>query len=148
LEGQFVRISAKAEYACVALIELAVRHNQGQPVSIKAIADVYGISAGFLIQIMIQLKGAGLVASSRGAAGGYQLARPPDTVALAEVISVIDGPPSGGSALTTLPPQPVVQALLGVWSRIQTAEQALLRHLTLAEMVRMAREGDAPMYHI
>ena len=71
-----MKLSAKAEYACVAMLELAARSNRGLPVSIKAISEQYGISSGFLMQIFLQLKGAGLVSSVRGASGGYQLLRP------------------------------------------------------------------------
>src|SRR5215470_9619406 len=85
-----MRISAKAEYACVAMIELALNYRDPQPVRIKAIADAQGIPQRFLVQILLQLKTAGLVASVRGAAGGYQLARPPQSVTLAEVIAAID----------------------------------------------------------
>ena len=74
-----MRISAKAEYACVAMLELAANCADAQPVRIKAIADAQGIPPRFLVQILLQLKTAGLVASVRGAQGGYQLARPPET---------------------------------------------------------------------
>ena len=74
-----MRISAKAEYACVAMLELAANYADAQPVRIKAIADAQGIPQRFLVQILLQLKTAGLVASVRGAAGGYQLAKPPES---------------------------------------------------------------------
>ena len=79
-----MRISAKAEYACVAMLELAANYGEPQPVRIKAIADAQGIPQRFLVQILLQLKTAGLVASVRGASGGYQLARPPETISLAD----------------------------------------------------------------
>ncbi len=60
-----MRISAKAEYACIAMIELATSHGEPQPVRIKAIADNHGIPQRFLVQILLQLKGAGLVVSVR-----------------------------------------------------------------------------------
>ena len=85
-----MRISAKAEYACIAMLELAANYAEPQPVRIKAIADAHGIPQRFLVQILLQLKTAGLVASVRGAAGGYQLARPPDDITLADVINAID----------------------------------------------------------
>src|SRR5687767_7381379 len=85
-----MRISAKAEYACAAMLELAASHGSPQPVSIKAIADAHGLKARFLVQILIQLKTAGLVASVRGASGGYQLARAPEMITLAQVINAID----------------------------------------------------------
>src|SRR5262245_33053795 len=89
-----MRISAKAEYACVAMLELALnyraRDTVPRPVRIKAIADAQGIPQRFLVQILLQLKTAGLVASVRGAAGGYQLARPPGAISLVEIIGAID----------------------------------------------------------
>src|SRR5437764_2395382 len=85
-----MRVSAKAEYACVAMIELAANYAEPQPVRIKAIADAQDIPQRFLVQILLQLKTAGLVASVRGAAGGYQLARAPDSISLADVIAAID----------------------------------------------------------
>src|SRR3984893_17517508 len=85
-----MRISAKAEYACVAMLELAANHADAQPVRIKAIADAQGIPPRFLVQILLQLKTAGLVASVRGASGGYQLARAPESISLAAVINAID----------------------------------------------------------
>ena len=60
-----MRISAKAEYACIAMIELATSHGEPQPVRIKTIADNHGIPQRFLVQILLQLKGAGLVVSVR-----------------------------------------------------------------------------------
>src|SRR3954449_7609717 len=98
-----MKFSAKAEYACVAMVELAARANRGQPVSIKAISDHYGISSGFLMQIFLQLKGAGLVTSVRGASGGYQLQRPAEKTTLGDVIDVVEGHPSSASALDGLP---------------------------------------------
>src|SRR5437764_10794982 len=82
--------SAKAEYACVAMMELASRHGDPRPVRLTDIADKHGISSRFLVQILLQLKGAGLVNSTRGAAGGYLLARPPETISLYDVVTVID----------------------------------------------------------
>ncbi|HEY8505769.1 MAG TPA: Rrf2 family transcriptional regulator, partial [Gemmataceae bacterium] len=86
-----VLFSAKAEYACLAMLELAARHGDPQPTPLKSIAERHGIPERFLVQILLQLKGAGLVASTRGAAGGYQLTRPPGQITLADVIGVLDG---------------------------------------------------------
>src|SRR5271165_4309904 len=118
-----MRVSAKAEYACVAMLELAANYTEPQPVRIKAIADSQGIPQRFLVQILLQLKGAGLVTSVRGAAGGYQLARPPAEISLADIINAIDrqgsprtGPEGGGSR------SPLVAAIRGVWQEIQAEE--------------------------
>src|SRR5580692_881061 len=82
--------SAKAEYACIAMLELAVRRSEPNPVRLKAIADMHGIPKRFLVQILLQLKAAGLVASTRGASGGYHLGRDPQNITLADIIAVVD----------------------------------------------------------
>jgi Rrf2 family protein len=131
--------SAKAEYACLAMLELAARHGDPRPVRLADIADKHGIPQRFLVQILLQLKGAGLVASTRGAAGGYQLARPPEEIALADVLGVVDradAPPARGRGAgrkgdTT----PLAAALHGVWDKILTARQQILKQTTLAELV-------------
>src|SRR5258708_1237978 len=82
--------SAKAEYACIAMLELATQYGDPQPLRLKSIADAHEIPQRFLVQILLHLKGAGLVVSTRGASGGYVLARPPEQISLADVIRVID----------------------------------------------------------
>src|SRR5437879_6255978 len=117
-----MRISAKAEYACAAMLELAARYNDPQPVRIKSIADAQGgISARFLVQILLQLKTAGLVASVRGASGGYQLARAPESITLAQIINAIeDRTSTPTSALSSVNRTHAVNVLLGVWQEIQS----------------------------
>src|SRR6187455_699023 len=83
-------VSAKTEYACIAVLELAARHGSGEPVRIRDIAEAHGIPSRFLVQILLQLKSAGLVSSVRGAAGGYNLARDPEEITLLDVMTVVD----------------------------------------------------------
>jgi Rrf2 family cysteine metabolism transcriptional repressor len=143
-----VKLSAKAEYACVAMVDLATHYPSNHMVQIKTIADAHGISPRFLVQILLQLKGAGLVASTRGSAGGYQLTRPPESIHLGEIIFAIDPEPLGQSALTTLPQSHVVQALRNVWQEVSRAEQRILEQTTLAELVRRTHHTDMPTYQI
>src|SRR5437868_15346499 len=105
-----MRVSAKAEYACAAMLELAANQDNPQPVRVKAIADAHGIPLRFLVQILLQLKGAGLVASTRGAAGGYHVTRPPEDISLADVVTIIDRvtPPRADPSLAS---SPAVQAI-------------------------------------
>lgn len=143
-----MRVSAKAEYACVAMIELARNYMERQPVRIKAIADAHGIPQRFLVQILLQLKGAGLVVSARGAAGGYQLARPPQTISLGEIIQVIDAaaPPRPEPGLSGL--SPAMQAVRGVWHEIQIQERRLLDRCTLTELMQRADQANSLTYQI
>src|SRR5689334_10365295 len=86
-----MKLSAKTEYACLAMLQMAEEYDSAEPLQIRRIADEQGIPSRFLVQILLQLKGAGLVVSTRGAAGGYRLARSPQEISLADVIEVIDG---------------------------------------------------------
>ena len=144
-----MRISAKAEYACVAMLELAANYAEPQPVRIKAIADSQGIPQRFLVQILLQLKTAGLVASVRGAAGGYQLAKPPDGISLAAIINAIDDRAlTPRSALGEAHRSPVVETLLSVWREIQAGQQNMLEQLTLAELMRRTQQANGLSYQI
>src|SRR5580692_12212469 len=82
--------SAKAEYACVAMMELAAHYTDSRPLRLADVADKHGISDRFLVQILLQLKQAGLVESTRGASGGYTLSRNPSDISLYDVLRVVD----------------------------------------------------------
>lgn len=84
-------VTARAEYACLAMLELAARYTDGRPVRLAEVTEKHGIHHGFLVQILLQLKAAGLVNTTRGKSGGYQLARPPAEITLADIVSVLDG---------------------------------------------------------
>src|SRR5262249_22790744 len=142
-----VRFSAKAEYACVAMVELAARYAARQPVQIKTIAEAHGISQRFLVQILLQLKGAGLVVSSRGAAGGFVLARAPDTITLADVIYCIEPLPES-SALAGSPRSPLIDGLQELWREVSDGERRILQRTTLAHLAERMRGGDASIYQI
>jgi Rrf2 family protein len=145
-----MRISAKAEYACVAMLELAANYREPQPVRIKAIAEAQGIPPRFLVQILLQLKTAGLVTSVRGASGGYQLTRPPESISLAQIITAIDDRTLvPRSALDEMKRRSAaVDALLGVWREILAEEQRALEQLTLAELLRRTQQTNALSYQI
>jgi Rrf2 family protein len=86
-----VRLSAKADYAIRAAVELAAAAD-GTPVKGERIASAQQIPPKFLENILLDLKQSGLVASRRGAEGGYWLARPADAISLADVIRAVEGP--------------------------------------------------------
>ncbi len=147
-----MRLSAKAEYACVAMLELAASYTSPQPVRIKAIADAQGVPQRFLVQILLALKTAGLVASVRGASGGYQLARPPEAITLGQVINAIEA-----GDRTVVPTYhlaerpnrtPAIETLLSVYKDVQAVEQRLLDNLTLAELLRRSQQSNALSYQI
>src|SRR6516165_171862 len=86
-----MKITAKAEYACLAVIELGKLGANDAPKRVREIAEARGIPERYLVQILLQLKTAGLVRSARGADGGYQLIRRAEDISVADVIDAIDG---------------------------------------------------------
>ncbi len=142
-----MRISAKTEYACIAMLELAHHHGSGEPVRIRSIADEHGVPSRFLVQILLQLKGAGLVASTRGAAGGYQLVKPPEEISLGEVMNVIEGPdePIGTSASAD---SLAVKTLQSAWQDVADVQRDMLHNITFADLVERARRHTENMFYI
>jgi Rrf2 family protein len=125
-----MKVSAKAEYACLAVIALARQRPDPAPIPIREIADACRIPERYLVQILLQLKGAGLVYSARGSAGGYRLARPADQISLAEVLSAIDGP----NEPLREAHEPAAQALASVWEHLRATERAVLDQTSIAQL--------------
>jgi len=86
-----MKISAKVDYACRVLAELARLHGSAELAQIEHLARVEHVPPNFLAQILSELRNGGLITSRRGIAGGYALARPPDQISLYDIIAVIEG---------------------------------------------------------
>jgi len=128
-----MKISAKAEYACLAVLALARQGADSSPLHIREISGSYGIPERYLVQILLQLKGAGLVASTRGATGGYRLARDASSISLSHVLTAVDGPEtSRAHAFGTKPP--TASLLASVWEDVRAAERAVLDRTTIAQL--------------
>jgi Rrf2 family protein len=143
-----MKVSAKTEYACLAMLELAARYGTGEPVRIRTIADEHGIPSRFLVQILLQLKGAGLVASTRGAAGGYQLNKPPEEISLGAVMTVIEGPENELTSTEASNQSPTARVLTDAWQEISQVQRETLYSLTFGELVRRVRRQAENMYYI
>ena len=142
-----MRIGAKTEYACIAALALAARFGSGAPIRVREIADDHGIPARFLVQILLQLKRAGLVSSTRGASGGYQLIRSPHDVTLADVMAAVEGPcepPTSNLCRAT----DLSRTLVATWRDAADAEQEILGAVTLADLLERSAGRPQPMYYI
>jgi Rrf2 family protein len=137
--------SAKAEYACVAMLELAARSSDPRPVRLADVADKHGIPSRFLVQILLDLKRAGLVASTRGASGGYALGRSADEITLYDVIQVMDPPESPVRSDDKLQPTAYVHTVRAVWEKMVEAQENILKQTTLADL---AARSEADQYVI
>jgi len=146
-----ILFSAKAEYACIAMLELAARQGHPSPVRLKDIADTHGIPKPFLVQILNQLKVAGLVASTRGAAGGFQLSRDPQNIKMADIISVVDPSEFPGEMRNvgrdSMSASPSMRAIRAIWTEIIIAQQQILAATTLTELLQRTQSFNT-MYQI
>jgi len=140
-------VSAKTEYACIAVLELAARHGSGDPVRIRDIAAAHGIPSRFLVQILLQLKSAGIVQSVRGASGGYNLAKDPDEITLLDVMTVVDAQ-LGHVPTSSTRNTPTTRALQRAWKEVAAKERELLDGVTFADLVERLKGATEGMYYI
>ena len=131
-----MRVSAKADYAIRAAVELAAA-GEG-PVKGDRIAKAQSIPPNFLENILGDLRNAGIVGSRRGAEGGYWLARPAEEVPLADVIRAVDGPLANvrGVRSDELEYDGSAKALEQVWIAVRASLRAVLEQVSLADVAR------------
>ncbi len=133
-----MRLSRKSEYALLALLDLA-RHYNMETAKIIEVSERNGIPKKYLEQIFLQLKGAGYVRSIRGAKGGYELAKPPHNISLAEIIRLIDGPlaPVGSASQYFFEHTPIEKndSLLQVFKEIREMVSNKLENTNLAQLM-------------
>lgn len=141
-----MKVSTRGDYAARALLSLAL-HGSERPTSVKEIAERTGLPQPYLEQILLALKGAGIVRSKRGVGGGYILARPAEEISLAQVVSAVDGPivvgdfgePHKDGACD----HEGQCVLLAVWGDVADHMRRHLDALHLADLVRMANGEQA-----
>jgi len=135
-----VRLTTKTRYGTRAMLHLALHYDQG-PVSSKEIAADQQLSVRYLERLLSQLLGAGLVRSTRGAQGGYSLARPPEQINLGEILSVLEG----DDGLVECVARPELCGRSGicvtqeVWAQMYGACTDLLRSIHLSDLAARHR---------
>src|SRR6201994_288010 len=135
-----MRLSARADYALRAAIELASATDSH--VTADKIARAQQIPVKFLETILPQLRRAGLVRSQRGPDGGFWLARPANEISLADIIRAIDGQLLGvrGERPEDISYPGAAEPLQRVWIALRANERAVLETVTLADIV----SGELP----
>jgi Rrf2 family transcriptional regulator, cysteine metabolism repressor len=144
--------STKAEYGIRLMVELG-RTADSAPVSLGAVAESEMLPLSYLEHLVAKLRGAGLVTSTRGAHGGYQLARPPEEIDMLEVVQALEGPiapmecfhderegkvlcsheTDGGHACATKV----------LWTRVQGGVTKALSGTTVADLVEFASQHES-----
>jgi Rrf2 family protein len=135
-----MRVSAKADYAVRAAVELAAA-DEG-PVKGERLAEAQDIPLQFLEHILLELKHQGIIRARRGAKGGYWLARPADEVTIADVVRAVEGPIAD---VQSTPPEAIeytgnAEKLRDVWVAVRASLRSVLENVTLADLV----SGELP----
>jgi Rrf2 family protein len=139
-----VKLSVKSHYAACAVLGLARRYPGGGAAKADDLAAEQSVSPKFLVQILIELKGQGIVSSVRGKAGGYLLAKPPAEISLGDVLQAVHEELFDSPALTdpACPPE-----LRRAWQKLQAASEAAARQITFQQLLDEG-EDKAKMYYI
>lgn len=139
--GPTMQVTAKVDYAVRAMVELAAA--DGGPVKGEAIATAQGVPLRFLENILLELRHARLVRSQRGSEGGYRLARPAETITIADVIRTVEGPIA---SIRSERPDELSYAgpaapLREVWVALRASMRAVLESVSLADVAK----GELPV---
>lgn len=138
-----MRISARCDYACKALLELALHWPNKEPVQMHIISDRQGIPTKYLVHILIHLKRMGLVESIRGKQGGYNLTRQPTEITLGEVIRDTAGPllPLAKTAAKS------ESAFAAIWAEVEGAMAKVLDKVTFEDIVNRVRGKEKALIY-
>jgi Rrf2 family protein len=149
-----MKISARDEYACAAVLELALNYDSESPVRVQDIAQRQKIPMKFLFQIMQILKRVDIVRSRRGTEGGYSLTRSPAQITVGDVIRAMSGPfvqlscLDSGNFSEDCGKQNSCQ-FKPIWAEVDRAIAGVLNNVTFEELVRRSRISQRQlMYHI
>lgn len=145
-----MRLSTKSEYGFLAILDLAL-HSSDEPVQIHQIARRQTIPKQFLDQILLNLKKAGLVVSTRGRQGGYQLSRPPRDITVLDIYQALEGPVENRlikrRSARNINPQKMV--LADFWQELMILEIEILKANTLEKLCeKLHAIRDRQMYYI
>ncbi len=138
-----MRISARCDYACKALLELALHWPSKDPVQLHTISENQGIPTKYLVHILIQLKRMGLIESIRGKQGGYNLTRNPNEITLGEVIRDTAGPllPLAKTAAKS------ESAFAAIWGEVEGAMAKVLDKVTFEDIMNKVRGKERALIY-
>ncbi len=143
-----LQVSQRTHYGLRAMTELAKAYGSG-PRSLTSIAEAQHLPAGYLEQLAIPLRRAGLIEATRGAHGGYQLARPPVQVSVGEIVRTLEGAVAPVECLSEDYPASSCALELGclsrpVWQRVKDSIDQVLDSTTLADLCASGETQSCP----
>jgi Rrf2 family protein len=143
-------LSKRAKYAIRSLVYLGQKQGQG-PVAIQEISETLTISRKFLEAILLDLRNEGILQSRKGQGGGYSLERSPDTVSVARVIRLVDGPLAAVPCVSQTAyarcddcPDEKACLIRGIMKEVRDSTAHILENTMLDQLIRKAQEQEIP----
>lgn len=140
-----MQLPIKAHYATVAMLALAQHFDSGRLVTARAIAIEHDIPGQFLVQILQQLRAAGMITSTRGSSGGFRLERAPSTISVADIVDAVCPTPHTVQAEA---PSNLNAAMHEVWAELNVLVSQQLRRLRLDQLCDRAGSTSQSMFYI
>ena len=140
-----MQLPVKAHYATLAMLALAEVYESQGLMPARAIAQDQDIPAQFLGQILQQLRSAGLIASTRGAGGGFHLRKSPDAITVGEIVDTVCPAPAPAAIART---SRLCEVVGEVWEELQLRQRELLDQITLADLLSRAHPATTSMFYI
>lgn len=142
-----MKVSTRGEYGLRAMVSLARMYGRG-PMPLSVIAQDSAVPLAYLEQLMLPLRRAGLVISTRGAHGGYQLARPPEQMKVGEIYRVMEGPIAPMDCVREDADEDTCPMIDGcatrvVWLKLRDSIIEVLDSTTLADLIAQAPRSHA-----
>ncbi len=135
-----MKISAKIDYACRSLVELALHWPNQTPLQVNEIAKRQGIPIKFLTQILINLKQLGLVQSTRGKNGGYLLARPPEEICLHDLFANLTG--ETNSHWKRVNHSHKTNGMSLIWQEVEVATAKIMENINFEDICNRTRQKE------
>ena len=141
-----MQLPIKAHYATLAMLALAQQFESRELLTARVIARDHRIPSQFLGQILQQLRAAGLITSTRGASGGFQLSRSPEQVSVADVVDAVCAPAPGKTCDDT---SELAAVVLEVWDDLSRSQRSMLEKISLDDLLSRANTDAAhSMFYI
>ncbi len=146
-----MQIPVKAHYAAIAMLALAARYRDGELVSARTVSEDHNVPNQFLVQILQQLRSAGLICSLRGSSGGFKLQRAPETISLAEIVDAVCSAQTTsltGSDASVSNSSNLNRVMSQVWDEIMQQQRNQLEQRTLQDLLESSATESEAMFYI
>jgi len=137
-----MKLTTRSHYSVKALLDLALQ-TKNEPVSVNSIAKRQDLPAPYLEKLLIQMRQAGIVKSSRGAHGGYQLVGRPEEISLGAIFEAVGETVEPFSRFSSDPNMAEDWVTLSLWKRLHEKLKFALYGITLADLYYDARSRQA-----